>query len=739
MNKLIILGLALLISIVSVNAFIGQGDTITIGVVSDTEMPVINISQNNLTLDSSTYWSPTGRISSDNINFILGTLEPDFVDLTIPQIENIMITPIIAYLDQNITLSAESYDTMGVAEEWVNITFPDSSSILNSTPYPFNFTVTQEGEYNITFYAVDTSYNLKSITHTLKVLNPTPFLVNISSKDSNASISLSHGSSTLQPEEFTGNLSTILPDTNYSLTITGLSDFLTINYKEINISEISSIELSYDKYENYVGYDNIYYVDLNHSSYIEINLTYTNIQNEDYLSFYICRDWNKNSSECLVTWEKISPEQDKINDRMSILLDSINTSLAFAIKQESFCGDGVCDSNENCNTCPQDCGVCPSSSSDSRVLPPRETESDDEPHQPHQPQQPQEIIEDDDQRSQRVFYSSISSDSAIDIDLSRSKSTIRRLSASVNEDFENVNFEIRSLVEEELEQYMIDALNNQISNAVVYDYVIISYDNLNSTKVSESEFTFAVSETWFKENQFRNDQLAIYKYVDLEWVDKDISSIANEDDFILLTIKTSGLSLFSIAGLKDEEIISEEVLDEDYDDYDDISETSYAIALNNFIIMLILGLLFGVVLSYNLYNHSKKIQYNSYKKMVSDIDLSISKNNDSFSFKKLSKIYPEELVKERFEKHKIETISYVIQKYNLRQVLSTYNQISRVLNIIRHNENIDFKLLIDELIKLGWDSYLVNVVIENFYDPLILEDKLLENNDDPFRQIYKLK
>ena len=46
-----------------------------------------------------------------------------------------------------------------------------------------------------------------------------------------------------------------------------------------------------------------------------------------------------------------------------IFENGMSTKLDLSVKIQNFCGDGICDSGESCATCPEDCGVCSTSSS----------------------------------------------------------------------------------------------------------------------------------------------------------------------------------------------------------------------------------------------------------------------------------------------------------------------------------------------------------------------------------------
>ncbi len=63
----------------------------------------------------------------------------------------------------------------------------------------------------------------------------------------------------------------------------------------------------------------------------------------------------------IIRWTPKTTEE-KIEYILPVKIDKTGDTITLAVKK-NFCGDGICEENENCSTCEIDCGVCPSKTS----------------------------------------------------------------------------------------------------------------------------------------------------------------------------------------------------------------------------------------------------------------------------------------------------------------------------------------------------------------------------------------
>ena len=551
MNKFILFGFVVLVSLVSVNAFYIGNERITIGIISDTEMPVATISQLNLTFNSSSYAHPSGRIFNDkfisqlhpsgrtlndNFIFILGSLKSYLEDFERPEYQDIVVYPRLAYTNQPVTISALTLDNVHIMEEWVNITFPDSTSITNSTPYPYHLTPFQNGNYSVQFYAKDTSNNLRiPPSVSIKVIDPSDLNVNLRTHPLNQTTSLNlYYDETFSKRIILENVTNkTLPGTTYDATFSSFSDTVQLRYVDFNVSNISSINVSFDKITNHSVFNSIYHVGSNHNLTGAITVSYSGVANDNYLSFHRCNDWDFIKRECFANWWVSIPfYQDKDNNKITIFQDDMNMNFAYAINQESFCGDGVCDPNENCEICQEDCGVCPINQTMSGITGVSLT-----------PRNPDDIV-------LNHYYMYVDEYTGIDLDVYGYNIPLNKIRAKISDGLHDVHIQIKSLVDQELRRSDIPLLSEQINDSVSYSYVIISHENIDEAKILESEFTFTIPKQWYLDNNLTSEDTKIYKYVDGFWTEMEITEIKSVGFAYTVTIKSDGFSLFSIGGVK---------------------------------------------------------------------------------------------------------------------------------------------------------------------------------------------
>ncbi len=104
-------------------------------------------------------------------------------------------------------------------------------------------------------------------------------------------------------------------------------------------------------------YANVFSIKLNLSDYSSLimNISYENDSSE----LYLCTNYNFDSQSCQSSFTYLG---SVVGSRTSMLISLDNDSEAIALLPPEYCGDGVCQSNEDCHNCKEDCGSCPSPS-----------------------------------------------------------------------------------------------------------------------------------------------------------------------------------------------------------------------------------------------------------------------------------------------------------------------------------------------------------------------------------------
>lgn len=79
--------------------------------------------------------------------------------------------------------------------------------------------------------------------------------------------------------------------------------------------------------------------------------------NESNLVLYKCNSWNLTSKTCTSGRVGINFTNDKISN--TLYWNTTNFSAFYVTEMLPHCGDSVCQGDETCSSCPQDCGGCP--------------------------------------------------------------------------------------------------------------------------------------------------------------------------------------------------------------------------------------------------------------------------------------------------------------------------------------------------------------------------------------------
>lgn len=270
----------------------------------------------------------------------------------------------------NISLAANFTDAHP-GSIWLNITLPTLETILlpisNNTPVDFQ--INNTGDYTATFYANDTFGNNASSVRYIRAENPMNFSVNVVGYNLaglSANVTITYNNTQVTRNATSGGYanSTIPNYTYYEVKFEALSNNLTVLLRNINASRNTNKTMGFDKTSSST-YFAIYAVNNTYLfSTADVNMSYGSggYLNENYFGFYRCSSWNFQSRTCSVSWENITSSVSQ-NTALDAITLTTNSFSAFAIKQELYCGNAVCDNNETCSSCSVDCGACPPSGS----------------------------------------------------------------------------------------------------------------------------------------------------------------------------------------------------------------------------------------------------------------------------------------------------------------------------------------------------------------------------------------
>ena len=157
-----------------------------------------------------------------------------------------------------------------------------------------------------------------------------------------------HASEGAMQEEFIDAL-------KYDISLSSLQNTLKINLDDINLTHTSNKTIGLEKTKNQT--EIIYVINLNLSEWNQTNVTINLSYDEfsiNYITLYKCTNWNFTERNCTdENWTELT--YDEQNGFLALNVSSFS---GFKIEQEPHCGDNLCNNEETCATCPQDCGPC---------------------------------------------------------------------------------------------------------------------------------------------------------------------------------------------------------------------------------------------------------------------------------------------------------------------------------------------------------------------------------------------
>ncbi|MFC1801776.1 beta strand repeat-containing protein, partial [Nanoarchaeota archaeon] len=282
-------------------------------------------------------------IATDNANNINNTETTWFnilyIDLIDPVIIDTLIDPYDPALNYNVTLDMNATDNEALGGKFANITLPDGTTI--TLPLGTDYTITQPGRHNVTFFANDTAGNIATYEDYFiagSVLVNVQFNAvdnNFTGIPVNLTIYFTGTNKDIHLHQFTGIKIENHTNIYYDLDYQALSNNVNVKLNQVNLSLNNNNTLGLDRITNMHGFLIIYgiYSDYNFSN-AQVTVSYagTNYTDEDKLGFYTCSDWNFTARTCNINWTLYTGTQDKNNDLFTFTTTSFS---AFAVKQET--------------------------------------------------------------------------------------------------------------------------------------------------------------------------------------------------------------------------------------------------------------------------------------------------------------------------------------------------------------------------------------------------------------------
>jgi|GEM_PF-1392633 len=281
-----------------------------------------------------------------------------------PVIHSYSIDPVLAANGSEVLLyiNASSIESI-----WAEITRP--SSDVETTPLAndanTSYTNTSlPGRYNVTFYANDSMGFMRNETGYFEMYSLVIFKTEVIDEDSEG---VSSNFSTYFMDELfsndsstDGNYSVQLPDSVLDLEFTAFGGQLRIIMRGVTVSPENNKTLGMSRSVSDSGLSVTYGIDNYYTfSNATIIAHYDDVgyTEESNMRFYRCNNWNFTEQACSGFWNEITDDstQNSAEDYFSYLTTSFS---GFSLIYIPVCGDSLCEGDESCSTCPDDCGSC---------------------------------------------------------------------------------------------------------------------------------------------------------------------------------------------------------------------------------------------------------------------------------------------------------------------------------------------------------------------------------------------
>jgi parallel beta-helix repeat protein len=305
-------------------------------------------------------------IGTKSINLTIKQTPPPAADTT-PPVISLSLSPSSVLNGSQVNLHVDAMDNVNVSTIWAIIDYPGSGQdtiFLNNHTDNF-YNVTRLGRHNVTIYANDSSDNRANVTDNF--MSVVGITINISvyenDGDGTDSVVTIFDKATHSVIDSFSSASGDFPNKavangTYDLQFNAYDDEFVVLLLDVDLWDNIDRQIGMDDPNPPTGYELTYAAETDYAfgkAIVRVYYDEGDIGDEDGLMLYICDDWNFSARLCNTTWSNhTNATHNKSADYFEIGVTSFS---AFSLRQDSYCGDGVCDSSENATSCSTDC-VC---------------------------------------------------------------------------------------------------------------------------------------------------------------------------------------------------------------------------------------------------------------------------------------------------------------------------------------------------------------------------------------------
>ena len=221
----------------------------------------------------------------------------------------------------------------------------------------------------------------------------------------------------------------------------------------------------------------------------------------------------------------------------------------YELTEGPYCGNGLCDGDEQCNSCISDCGVCPSDSDSgggggggggggSASI------------------------------SESQHFGNIPTGGTLSKEYSKSEQiAVTTIKVNVRNSVNNVRIEVKKA------NKPLDSPEPVIEGGT-YKYISIISTNIKDDDINKANINFKIEKKWLDNNSYDKNKVALNRYKSKKWVKILTKKKTENIDYVFYEAETPGFSIFAITAGKITEIKSVKTISETPDEEVNVTEVS---------------------------------------------------------------------------------------------------------------------------------------------------------------------
>ena len=282
-----------------------------------------------------------------------------------PSIDSYQIAPIVLFPGDDVQIGVNASDDQGIDEIQASITYPNGTTayniiLVNNAFTPWNAPVS--GTYGINITAEDADFNTANVTGSFTVGVPFDLTLNVTDfNETGFSADLDifatgTSYSVFSGHESDGQFGITLVEHTYDFAFLVFDDTFGLTLRNVTVDSSFNRTIDLAEYSDTDGFAFIVNIETDYpmdDAIVRMYYDGLGFSDETMANAYVCDDWDINGSFCDDDWDEIDDITNNEDDEyLEFIVDSFS---AFAVREDTYCGDGWCGPGETSSSCPEDC------------------------------------------------------------------------------------------------------------------------------------------------------------------------------------------------------------------------------------------------------------------------------------------------------------------------------------------------------------------------------------------------